>query len=140
SRARSGWTMRPSCVPSLLSPLLLRGRGGDVSDLQRGVQLTVTDPLLVTGLVLVLLDPDLVALVVVHHFGLRLDTGQHPGVAGHRVAVDHEQGRELYGVANLAVRNTVNLDDVANRDLLLTPAGAHDRVHAELSLCSIRNP
>src|SRR5437879_10887496 len=99
--------MRPSCVPSLLSPLLRRSRG-DAGDLQRRVLLAVALATAVTGLVLVPKDVDLGTLVVVHDLGLDLHTGQHPRVAGDGVAIDNEQGRELDRVAHLAGGNLVN--------------------------------
>src|SRR6478752_190619 len=109
--------MRPSCVPSLLSPLLRSG--GDAGDLQGRVLLTVTLTTAVAGLVLVPQDVDLLALVVVHDLGLDLDPGQHPRVAGDGVAVDDEERRELDRIANLASGNLVNLDDVADGHLVL---------------------
>src|SRR3954468_14022592 len=124
--------MRPSCVPCLLSPLL-RSRG-DLSDLDRRVLLAVALTTAVAGLVLVAQDVDLLALVVVHDLGLDLDAGQHPRVAGHSVAVDNEQGRELDRVANLGSGNLVNLNDVADSNLVLATTAAHDGVHADLSL------
>src|SRR3954454_9256528 len=124
--------MRPSCVPSLLSPLL-RSRG-DLSDLDRRVLLAVALTTAVAGLVLVAKDVDLDALVVVHDLGLDLDAGQHPRVAGHGLAVDNEQGRELDRVANLGGGNLVNLNDVADSNLVLATTAAHDGVHADLTL------
>src|SRR6476661_8125858 len=113
--------------------LLLRSRG-DTGDLDRRVLLTVTLATAVAGLVLVAQDVDLGALVVVHDLGLDLDPGQHPRVAGHGVAVDHEQGRELDRVANLGSGNLVNLNDVTDSNLVLAATAAHDGVHADLSL------
>src|SRR3954466_10687966 len=124
--------MRPSCVPSLLSPLL-RSRG-DLSDLDRRVLLAVALTTAVAGLVLVAQDVDLLALVVVHDLGLDLDAGQHPRVAGHGVAVDNEQGRELDRVAYLGGGNLVNLNDVADSNLVLATTAEHDGVHADLTL------
>src|SRR4051812_47381718 len=123
--------MRPSCVPSLLSPLL-RSRG-DLSDLDRRVLLAVALTTAVAGLVLVAKDVDLDTLVVVHDLGLDLDAGQDPGVARHGFAVDNEQGRELDRVANLGGGNLVNLNDVADSNLVLATTAAHDGVHADLS-------
>lgn len=94
----------------------------------------------VAGLVLVAKDVDLRALVVVHNLGLDLDAVKHPRVAGHGVAVDNEQGRELYRVANLGGGNLVNLNDVADSNLVLATTAAHDGVHADLTLTRRRNP
>src|SRR5688572_13907672 len=124
--------MRPSCVPCLLSPLLRSRR--DTGDLDRRVLLTVTLATAVAGLVLVAKNVDLLALVVVHDLGLDLDAGQHPRVAGHGVAVDDEQGRELDRVAHLGGGNLVNLNDVADSNLVLATTAAHDGVHADLTL------
>src|SRR4051794_14738046 len=99
--------MHPSCVPCLLSPLP-RSRG-DTGDLDRRVLLTVTLTTAVTGLVLVPQDVDLDTLVVVHDLGRDLDPGQDPRVAGHGVAIDDEERRELDRVAHLAGGNLVNL-------------------------------
>src|SRR6478735_491957 len=130
--------MRPSCVPCLLSPLL-RSRG-DTGDLDRRVLLAVTLATAVTRLVLVAKDVDLRALVVVHDLGLDLDAVQDPRVAGHGVAVDNEQGRELDRVANLGGGNLVNLNDVADSNLVLATTAAHDGVHADLSLTRNGSP
>lgn len=94
----------------------------------------------VAGLVLVAKDVDLRALVVVHDLGLDLDPGQHPRVAGHGVAVDHEQGRELDRVTNLGSGNLVNLNDVTDSNLVLAATAAHDGVHADLTLARNGNP
>ncbi len=72
--------------------------------------------------------------MVVHDLGLDLDAGQHPRVAGHSVAVDDEQGRELDRVADLGGGNLVNLNDVADSNLVLATTAAHDGVHADLTL------
>src|SRR6478752_9222718 len=112
---------------------LLRSRG-DLSDLDRRVLLAVALTTAVTGLVLVAQNVDLLALVVVHDLGLDLDAGQHPRVAGDSVAVDNEQGRELDRVANLGSGNLVNLNDVADSNLVLATTAAHDGVHADLTL------
>src|SRR5690606_23291555 len=110
---------------------LLRSRG-DTGDLDRRVLLAVTLATAVAGLVLVAKDVDLRALVVVHDLGRDLDAVEHPRVAGDRVTVDNEQGRELDRVANLGSGNLVNLNDVADSYLVLATTAAHDSVHADL--------
>ena len=42
--------------------------------------------------------------------------------------VDHEQGRQLHGLARLT-RQAVHLDDVSHGNLSLPAAGTDDRVH-----------
>ncbi|GAA0431897.1 hypothetical protein GCM10010357_61880 [Streptomyces luteireticuli] len=71
---------------------------------------------------------------MVHDLGLDLDARQDPRVAGDGLAVDDEQRRELDRVAHLAIGNLVNLDDVADSNLVLTTAATHDCVHADLTL------
>src|SRR5690606_8428494 len=80
------------------------------------------------------------ALVVVHDLGRDLDAVEHPRVAGDRVTVDNEQGRELDRVANLGSGNLVNLNDVADSNLVLATTAAHDGVHADLSLARNGSP
>src|SRR5882757_6626249 len=131
--------MRPSCVPSLLSPLLRRSRG-DAGDLQRRVLLAVTLATAVTRLVLVTQDVDLHTLVMVHDLGLDLDPGQHPRVTRDGLAVHDEQCRERDRVADLAGGDLVNLNDVADSHLVLAATATHDRVHAGLTLSLDRTP
>src|SRR3954447_24530498 len=112
------------CGDGLSSP-----SGRDVGDLDLGVLLAVTLALLVAGLVLVLLDHDLGTLGGAEH----LD--RHPGLVepggGDRVAVDRHHDRQGEGLAHGDV-GLVDLDDVADGNLLLLAACAHDRVHRGL--------
>ena len=54
--------------------------------------------------------------------------GQRRRVAGDRLAVDEQQDRKLDGVTRRGLE-AVDLEDVADRDLLLAAASADDRVH-----------
>src|SRR5690348_15315635 len=129
--------MRPSCVPFLspsgslkfrMSPQRSRVDGGD---LHLGVLLTVTLALLVTGLVLVLLDDDLRALGATED--LSGDGGLVQTRRGYLLAVHEHDDREGHRRA-LVAGDEVDLDDVADGNLLLLAASLHDRVHRGL-LC-----
>src|SRR6188472_325768 len=103
--------------------------GLDVGDLDLGVLLAVTLALLVAGLVLELLDHDL------RTRGGAEDLDGHAGLVeagrGDLVTVDgHHDGKG----ERLADRHVgpVDLDDVADGNLLLSAASTHDRVHRGL--------
>src|SRR5215211_7731577 len=118
---------RPSCVPSRrLLPAL------DAGDLDLGQLLTVTLTLVVTGLVLELVDPDLRALGVGHDLTGDRERRELVGLVGDVLAVDHEQRRQGEGVARLALE-LLDLDDVAHGHLVLLAAGLDDGVHRRRS-------
>src|SRR5687768_12458034 len=97
----------------------------DASDLHLGVPLAVTLALLVTGLVLVLQNPDLRTL------GLAEDLGgdREPArLGGHVAVVDDEHRRQRNRGTDLA-GDLVHLEDVTDGDLLLPAAATNDRVH-----------
>src|SRR4051812_37347683 len=109
-----------------------RGRSGvDRGDLDLGVLLAVPLALLVAGLVLVLLDDDLGALGGAEDLGGDGGLAELRGVGGDRLAVHDEDHRQGHRVAHLG-RDLVDLDDVADGNLLLGGACAHDRVHRGL--------
>src|SRR5205085_10328748 len=87
--------------------------------------------LLVAGLVLVLLDDDLRAL------GRAEDLDRHGGLVqaggGDLLAVDDHDDGQLEGSADGLV-GLVDLDDIADSNLLLLAATTHDRVHGGLTL------
>src|SRR5699024_2617862 len=84
--------------------------------------------LLVTGLVLVAEDPDLVAAEVLDLLGGDLDLRELVLGGGDLVAVDQQHGSEIDAVARLAC-HAVDHDGVTDRHLLLTTACADDCVH-----------
>src|ERR1700761_2620609 len=114
---------RPSCVPCRL---LLPGLDG--RDLDLGVLLAVALPHPVAGLVLVLEDVDLRGLDLGDDLTGDLHALEDPRVGGDLVTVHHEQVLEVDGAAGLA-DDPVDLDDVADGDLVLPAATADDRVH-----------
>ena len=83
-RDRCASSMRPSYVPCLLLPL-------DSGDLEHRRLLTVTLALVVAGLVLELVDPDLRALDVLDDLGLDRHLGQLVGLGGQLGAVDDQR-------------------------------------------------
>src|SRR5262245_1432008 len=107
----------------------------DVGDLDLGVLLTVSHAASVTGLVLVFADVDLGALGVADDLGRDLDLGQLLGLGGHLAVVDQEHGRQQQRLARARV-DLVDLEDIADGDLLLVATTAHDRVHRGLTLSS----
>src|SRR6476619_3875753 len=110
------------------------GRSGvDAGDLDLGVLLAVTLALAVAGLVLVLEDRDLRALGGPHDLSGHARLGQRVGASGDLLAVDEHEDGQGDRVTHL-VGNLVDLDDVADSNLLLLAATAHDRVHHGLTL------
>src|SRR5262245_59566489 len=108
--------------------------GLDVGDLDAGQLLPVTLPLVVAGLVLELVDLDLGALGLGDDLAGHRDLGQRVGVGGDGPFVDDEQRGERELGARLTVE-LLNLDDVANGDLVLLAAGLDDRVHRTQLSC-----
>src|SRR6478609_4304924 len=102
--------------------------GLDGRDARLRELLAVSLTLLVARLVLVLEDVDLRALGVLEDLGGDGDLGERARVGGHRAVVDEEhggQGERVAGNTCLAVE----LDDVADSNLLLSAASTDDRVH-----------
>src|SRR3954469_18657455 len=97
---------------------------------QGGQLLTVTLPLVVAGLVAELVDHDLGALAVVDDLGRDGGLAECRSVAGHRAGVVNEQhsGQRQ----RLAGRrgHAVDLERVADGNLVLMAASADDRVHS----------
>src|SRR6478752_3812549 len=93
--------------------------------------LAVSLTLLVARLVLVLQDVDLRALGVLQDLGGDGDLREDVRVGGHRAVVDEEDGGEGERVTRGACL-AVELDDVADSNLLLTAASTDDRVHRVL--------
>src|SRR5882724_569226 len=98
--------------------LLLLGGGVDTRHLDLRQLLTVTLPLAVASLVLVLQDDDLRGLHLDDDLGGDGDTRERLGVAGHVVAVDEEEGGQLDGGSG-GTLEAIDLEDVADSDLLL---------------------
>src|SRR3954452_17718180 len=105
--------------------------GRDVGDLDLGVLLAVTLPLLVAGLVLELLDHDLGALGGTEDLRGDRRLVELLRIGGDVVTVDHEHDGQREGLAHTG-RDLVDLDDIADGHLLLLGACAHDRVHRGL--------
>src|SRR5690606_10674017 len=101
----------------------------DPGDLDLGVLLTVPLALAVTGLVLELDDPDLRTLagsdhLCGHRSGIELGL-----VAGDVVTVDEQQRLQRDAGADV-LAGLIDLDDIADGDLVLAATTPHDRVHA----------
>src|SRR6478735_9084797 len=93
--------------------------------------LAVSLTLLVARLVLVLEDVDLRALGVLEDLGGDGDLRECVRVGGHGALVDEEHGGEVEGVTR-RTGLAVELDDVADGNLLLSAASTDDRVHRVL--------
>src|ERR1700733_746119 len=115
--------MHPFCEPWL--PLL---PARDAGHLDAGQRLTVTLALVVSGLVLELVDPDLRTLGVLGDLAGHRHAGKL-GRLGHQVVtVDEENRGEGQSVAG-RTDELLDLDDVALGNLVLLAAGLDDRVH-----------
>src|SRR5437763_46183 len=103
--------------------------GLDAGHAKRGELLTVPLALVVTGLVLELVDDDLGTLAVVDHLGGDPGRAERRSVRGQRPAVvDEEHRGQRHGLTGRC-GDAVDLQRVADRDLVLVAAGANDRVH-----------
>src|SRR4029079_12251964 len=102
--------------------------GGDAGDLHLGQRLAVTLALVVAGLVLELVDPDLRTLGVRDDLSGHRSAGKLRRVGDEIFAVDKQHRRKRQGVARLA-RELLDLDHIALGDLVLLAAGLDDRVH-----------
>src|SRR3954469_19329035 len=107
--------------------------GLDVGYLDAGQLLPVTLPLVVAGLVLELVNADLRALGLPDDLADDRHLGQLGRVGRDVVAVDDEQRGERELGSRLTVE-LLDLDDVADGDLVLLPAGLDDRVHRDGTL------
>src|SRR6185369_2090418 len=114
----------PFCEPSVCALL----PAADAGDLDLRQRLTVPLPLVVAGLVLELVNPDLGALGVGDDLGGHRDTGQLGGLGDQPVTVDEEHRGERDRVAGRA-DDLLDLDHVALSDPVLLAAGLDDRVH-----------
>src|SRR6266704_490763 len=122
-----------------MSVLLLRavtGRGlpllarqVDLLDLEPVQRLAVALGALLAGLVLVGVDADLPAAVLVHDRGGDECAGQVAGLRGHRALVVDPQQRCELDAGAIVAGEPLDVDDVADLDLVLLPAGADDGVH-----------
>src|SRR5581483_8398437 len=99
-----------------------------LGDLEQGHELPVTLAARVPGLVLVLEDLDLVALLLAEELGRDHGALGLLSVVGRAVVVHDEQRSERHGLADGAVQ-VLDLDHVARLDLLLFPTRLDDRVH-----------
>src|SRR6478609_4064592 len=93
--------------------------------------LAVSLTLLVARLVLVLQDVDLRALGVLEDLGGDGHLRERARVGGHVAVVDEEHGGEVERVTR-RTGLAVELDDVADGNLLLSAASTDDRVHRVL--------
>src|SRR3954451_16615577 len=107
--------------------------GLDVGYLDAGQLLPVTLPLVVAGLVLELVNADLRALGLPDDLADDRHLGQLGRVGRDVVAVDDEQRGERELGSRLTVE-LLDLDDVADGDLVLLAAGLDDRVHRDGTL------
>src|SRR6478609_4871028 len=105
--------------------------GLDGRDARLRELLAVSLTLLVARLVLVLQDVDLRALGVLQDLGGDGDLRENVRVGGHVAVVDEEDGGEVEGVTR-GTCLAVELDDVADGNLLLSAASTDDRVHRVL--------
>ena len=92
---------------------------------------------LVTGLVLVLEDVDLLALAVLDDLSLNIDLGQCVCAGGDVCAINEKDRGECNLVACFTLQ-LLDLDEVAFGNLVLLAAGLDDRVHRGLPLISTR--
>src|SRR5689334_17815578 len=115
--------MHPFCEPWLpLLPAL------DAGHLDAGQRLAVTLALVVAGLVLELVDPDLRTLGVLGDLAGHRYVGKLGRVGHQVVTVDEEDSGELERIAG-RTRELLDLDNVALGNLVLLAAGLDDRVH-----------
>src|ERR1700712_1015795 len=99
----------------------------DRGDADAGELLAVALALLVPGLVLELLDDDLLAAQVAEDLRGHRHLGELGRLMGDLLTVDEEHRRELHR-AVLPCRDAVERHHGADLDLLLAPTGAHDRI------------
>src|SRR5580692_840801 len=104
------------------------GLGADAGDPYLGVPLPVAQTPPVAALVLVLDHVDLGARRVTDDVRRDLVAADLGGVANDPVTVDDQQGGQRDARPGLAVQ-LVDGDDVIQRDLFLSAAAAHNRVH-----------
>src|SRR5688500_356692 len=100
----------------------------DAGDLDARQRLTVPLPLVVAGLVLELVDPDLRTLGVLGDLAGHRHAGKHGRIGHQVVTVDEEHRGEGQGVTG-RTGELLDLDDVALGNLVLLAAGLDDRVH-----------
>src|SRR5262249_48762725 len=110
------------CHPGRLLPAL------DPGHLHLGQLLPVALALVVAGLVLELVNPDLGALGLGHDLAGHRNLGERVGVGGHGLATDGQPRGKRHRRAGLT-RELLHLDDVADSDAVLLAAGLDDRVH-----------
>src|SRR5699024_10038767 len=107
----------------------------DTRDLDDRQILTMALTLVVPGLVLELVDPDLGTLGLLDDLAGDADLGQSVGVGGDRRSIDDEDRGQRHGGTGLAL-DLLDLDMVPFGDLVLLAAGLDDRVHGGLPLAS----
>src|SRR5918998_1102556 len=100
----------------------------DAGHLDAGQRLAVTLALVVAGLVLELVDPDLRTLGVLGDLAGHRYVGKLGRVGHQVVTVDEEDSGERERIAGHA-RELLDLDHVALGNLVLLAAGLDDRVH-----------
>src|SRR5215471_3751101 len=117
-----------------MTALALGLLGVDRGHFDLRVVLAVALTLAVARLVLVLEDVDLRALRGTEDLDLDSGLAELRGVGRDLVAVDDEHDGQGHALADRGL-DQVDLDDVADSNLLLLAATAHDRVHRGLTLC-----
>src|SRR6185437_7442114 len=110
---------------AIVEPLL---PGGDAGHLHLGQRLAVTLALVVAGLVLELVDPDLGTLGVRDNLSGHRGAGKRSRVGDEIVAVDQQDRRQLQRVSGRTLE-LLDLDHIALGDFVLLAAGLDDRVH-----------
>src|SRR5215470_6080222 len=109
----------------------------DAGDLDAGQPLPVALALVVAGLVLELVDPDLGALGLLDHPAGDGDLGELVR-AGGQLAVVHQEQRRQRDLGTRLAGKPLDVDDVADGHLVLLAAGLDDGVHVSslISCCS----
>src|SRR5215207_5869341 len=113
------------CAIACLLPAL------DAGHLHLGQRLAVTEAAVVAGLVLEVVDADLGTLGVRDDLAGHRDLGQRVRVGGDVLAVNQQERRQRDAGTRLA-DDLLDLDDVADRHLVLLSAGLDDGVHRTL--------
>src|SRR5690606_14575859 len=109
----------------------------DAGDLEAGQPLPVTLTLVVAGLALELVDTDLRALDLLDDLARDRDLRQRVSVRRDLAVVDHHHGGKGVLGARLAVE-LLDLDDIADGDLVLLAAGLDDCIRRHGSLLITR--
>src|SRR5690606_9110182 len=110
---------------------------GDAGHLDAGQPLPVPLALVVAGLALELVNPDLRTLAVTHQLTGDRDAGELLGVGDHPLTVYQENRGQGHRIAGLP-GELLDLDHVTLGDPVLLAAGLDDRVHGTRLLSMLR--